>query len=96
MKRSRFKGGFCDYVRAAREDGIIEELLNSIQCHLVEQGHYDNFYEFLGDSDLSGKVGMPLNVIKQEREAIHRILRVSYDPELDPNKDNYKLRREVD
>lgn len=96
MKRSRFKGDFCDYVRAAKEDGVIRDLLNRIQCYLVKQGNYDNPSEMLSDSDLSNKLKMYLNVVRREREAIHRILRVSYDPELDPNKDNYKLRREVD
>ena len=96
MKRSRFKGSFCDYVRAAKEDGVIRGLLTYTQCYLVEQGNYDSPSEMLNDSDLSNKLKMYLNVVRGEREAIHRILRVSYDPELDPKKGNYKLRREVD
>lgn len=96
MKRSRFKGDFCDYVRAAKEDGVIEDLLNSIQCHLVEQGVYDVSSESISDSDLSGKVGMPVNVVKSERKAIRKILFLHYSSLADPYKDNYKLRREVD
>jgi hypothetical protein len=84
--------------------------MNNILTHIEEYRPYLPIYsmydslpiylqilsEMLNDSDLSNKLKMYLNVVRGEREAIHRILRVSYDPELDPKKGNYKLRREVD